>query len=73
MKSILGCLVQLAEDPMHSDSFHLADPQSGKFDYLIVTTILWLSWSGTRDSMFNFIRKLLQVSCREHVKSFSLV
>lgn len=40
MKSILGCLVQLAEDPMHSDSFHLADPQSGKFDYLIVTTIL---------------------------------
>lgn len=35
MKSILGWLIQIAEDPLHPDSFHLADPDSGMFAYLL--------------------------------------
>lgn len=30
MKSILGWLVQMGDDPLHPDSFHLADPNTGK-------------------------------------------
>ncbi|ODN05272.1 Ras-specific guanine nucleotide-releasing factor RalGPS1 [Orchesella cincta] len=29
MKSILGWLVQMGDDPLHPDSFHLADPNTG--------------------------------------------
>jgi len=29
MKSILGWLIQIADDPLHPDSFHLADPDTG--------------------------------------------
>lgn len=31
MKSILGWLVQMGDDPLHPDSFHLADPSTGTF------------------------------------------
>jgi len=29
MKSLLGCLIQLADDPLHPESFHIADPHTG--------------------------------------------
>jgi hypothetical protein len=29
MKSLQGCLIQMADDPLHPDSFHIADPQTG--------------------------------------------
>jgi len=29
MKSVLGMMVQIADDPLHPDSFHLADAATG--------------------------------------------
>jgi len=69
MKSITGCLAQMADDPLHGDSFHLADPQSGK-----AVKDFGNLYSRTHSvSLYFVFRKLLQIQSRKHHQSFSLV
>lgn len=32
MKNIVGWMIQLADDPLHPDSFHITDPESGRIE-----------------------------------------